>query len=217
MSEETEVKEEAAVTSDSQQESNEPTANFEREKSGLQEALLAERRKRQELEAQNKYLQQYQQMASQYQSKEPEDDEDEYTKEIKQYTQQQIQQNLQSALEKQYLDANPNILEQDPLTGKTWIEAKLEPILAKKPYLSSVISQAENRYARAMEIIDDYTPKSSDNEVRKKLDENGNKPGNPAGVAKGAGVSKLESLRSMSRKEFSEYRAQLRGRRPNIK
>ena len=53
----------------------------EREKAGLQEALMAERRKRQEAEAKSKYLeQQYQQFQSQYQTKQPEDDEDEYCK-----------------------------------------------------------------------------------------------------------------------------------------
>lgn len=192
----------------------------EREKSGLQEALIAERRKRQEAEAYNKYMQQQMQAyQSQVQTRQPEqvEEEDEYTKELKQYTETRIQQGIKQTIEQQFIQQNPQLVEIDPVSGRTWLEEKLEPILRKKPYLAQAIQSAENRYARALEIIDDYTPKSAANDTRKRLEENSQKPGNPAGVAKSGNMNKVEALKNMSRKEFSEYRAKMRGRAPNIR
>lgn len=209
-----------ATQTGGEQEQQEQGQVQEKEKSGLQEALLAERRKRQEAEAYNKYMQQ--QMVA-YQSQvhtrqpEPQDDEDEYTKELKQYTEQRIQHGIKQTVEQQFIHQNPQLVEIDPVSGRTWLEEKLEPILRKKPYLAQAIQSAENRYARALEIIDDYTPKSIANDTRKKLEENQQKPGNPAGVAKSGNMGKLEALKNMSRKEFSEYRAKMRGRAPNIR
>jgi len=207
--------EEAQVATEDNQQTQQPPS----EEKGLKDALIAERRKRQETEAYNKYLQgKMQTFESQFQAKQPEvDDEDEYTKELKRYTEQQIQKGIKQTLENQFLQSNPQILEQDPVSGRTWLEEKLEPILRKKPYLAQAIQSAENRYARAMEIIDDYTPKEPSNDTRKKLEENAQKPGSPQGVARSGNLNKVEQLRKMSRKEFSEYRAGLRGRAPNIR
>jgi len=204
-------------------ESNETTEtqNFQKEKTGLQDALVAERRKRQDAESFNRILQQQNQA---YQTKQPvvQEEEDEYTKDIKNYTSNQIQIGIKTAIERQYIQSNQQMLEQNPVTGKTWLEEKLEPILRKKPYLASAIQSAENRYARAMEIINDYTPNNNarideNSDSRKRIEENSNQPGNPSSMAKSANTNKIESLRSMSRKQFSDYRAKLRGRAPNIK
>lgn len=188
----------------------------DREKAGLQEALVAERRKRQDAEAYSRVLQQQYQA---FQTKKPEvqEEEDEYTRDLKKYTAQQIQSGIKQSLENQFIQANPQLLDQDPISGRTWLEEKLEPILRKRPYLAQAIQQAENRYARAMEIIDDHTPKDRSNDTRKRLEENAKMPGNPAGVAKSGNLNKLEQLNKMSRKEFSDYRAGLRGRQPNIR
>jgi len=217
-----EEKQEVVAESTDVKETQEQSADPNKEKAGLQEALIAERRKRQEAEYKNKYLeQQYKQVASQYQTKKPdtEDEDDEYTREIKQYTETRVQAGIKKALEDQYIQNNPHIVEQDSNTGETWLEKNLAPILQKKPWLALGIQNAENRYARAMEIIEDYTPKkqpvSEDN--RKRLEENSQKPGSPAGVAKSGNTSQINRFANMSRKEFSEYRASLRGRPPNIK
>lgn len=214
MSEET--KEAVAESSQSEvvQENTQENQAPEKEKAGLQEALIAERRKRQDAEALNRYLQQGQ-------AKQPvqqQEDEDEYTRDIKNYTKEQIQNGIKQSIENQFLHSNPHIVEQDPVTGQTWLEKELAPILRKKPYLADVIKNADNRYARSVEIINDYTPKTvPENENRKRLEENANKPGNPAGVARSGNLNKVEQIRNMSRKEFSEYRASVRGKTPNIR
>lgn len=197
-------------------ESQTQTPNFEAEKKGLQEALIAERKKRQEEQAWRRNLEQ-QLYAREAQKQQPQDDEDEYTRELKQSTRAEAQQIIKETLERQFLEQNPQLLDQDPITGQTWLETKLEPILKKKPYLAHALQTAENRYARAMEIIEDYSPKPVQNDTTRRIQDNQNKPGSPAGIAKSGNVNKIEQLKNMSRKEFSEYRAQLRGRTPNIR
>ncbi len=189
---------------------------FAKEKAGLQEALVAERRKRQDAESYTRIIQQ-QYQASQTRAPEPKEEEDEYTRDLKRDTKQQIHAGIKQSVENQFIQSNPQLLEQDSVTGRTWLEEKLEPILRKKPYLAQVIKQSENRYARAMEIIDDYTPKDLGNDTRKRLEENAQKPGSPAGVAKSGNLSKLAQINKMSRREFSEYRAGIRGKAPNIR
>lgn len=192
-----------------------------REKTGLQEALLAERRKRQEAEYRNQFLeQQYKNFANQHKTKQvEEEEEDDYTKELKNYTEKQIQERLKQTLEQQFIRQHPYIVDQDPNTGETWLEKKLGPILQKKPWLAQGIQTAENRYERALEIIEDYSPKQDQkvDDNKKRIEQNSSKPGSPAGVAKSNNIQTVNKFKNMSRKEFSEYRAKTLGRPPNIK
>jgi len=215
----TEEQKEAVAEPQEQQAPTGEQAQPEREKAGLQEALVAERRRRQDAERYSKYLEEQQKaFQMQSQTKQPEEDEDEYTKELKKYTESQIQNGIKSALEREYIAKNPQLVDINPETGRTWLEDKLEPILQKKPYLAMALKEAPNRYARAVEIIEDYSPKTYGGEdAKKKLEENAVKPGNPAGVTKSGGRSELEQISKMSRKEFSAYRASLRGKAPNIR
>lgn len=206
-----EPKEETANVKPSKAEQKAP----EKEKTGLQEALLAERRKRQEAEYKSRVLEQ--QLTSHQRPAQQEEEEDEYTRDLKQYTESKIQTGIKQALEREYLAQNSYLLEQDPVTGQSWMEAQLAPILQKKPYLADVIQTAENRYARAVELINDFTPEKHVPETEKRLEENQAKPGNPAGLAKTGSMDSLQHLKNMSRKDFSKYRAQVRGRAPNIR
>lgn len=174
-------------------------------------ALEEERRKRQDearraKEAEERYWRLQEQLEAAKKSQEPE--EDEYTREMKQYVQSVVAQNTRTALEKQYLAQNPQCYDA--------IQNKLPSILEKKPWLAAGIQNAENRYQAAMEIINDFSPKD-ESQARKRLEENAKKPGNPAQSGKNSNLNHLEALKGMSRKEFSEYRAKLLGRRPNIR
>lgn len=208
-----------ASTQNPQSNQTQEAQDFQKEKTGLQDALVAERRKRQDAESFNRVLQQ--QQATQNKQPVVQEEEDEYTRDMKKDTATQIQQGIKSALERQYIQSNQKMLEQDPVTGITWLEEQLKPILRKKPYLAAAIDSAENRYSRAMEIINDYTPNNAGNEdnsdSRKRIEENANQPGNPGSMAKSGNPNRMENLRNMSRKQFSDYRAKLRGKAPNIK
>ena len=179
------------------------------------EALEAERRKRQDAEQERNWYQtqisQWQQHLQAQQSQtqvQPDEDDDEYTKEMKKYVQNTIKNQTKDLMEKTYLEQHPDAV--------TRIQTELEPILAKKPWLADSIKTAENRYARAMEIIEDYAPKMSNN-TGKRIVENAQKPVSPAGgAAKSNTISRLDMMSKMNRKEFSEWRAQMRGKKPNI-
>lgn len=172
------------------------------------EALEAERRKRQDAEYKAQWERQQMEAALQQQKQQPEEDEDEYTQQLKKYVDNGIATATKNTIESVYVQEHPDVIER--------VQAELEPILQRKPWLTSVIQQAPNRWARAMEIIEDYAPKKEEPTQSKRV-ENANKPGHPAQMAKTRNLSKLESLNKMNRKEFSEYRASLRGRRANIR
>lgn len=177
------------------------------------QALEAERRKRQDLEAQNRVLQEYM-LKSKGEVKEPEDEEDEeefITKaELKRRLEKTTFSQKRELLEEAYCSAKPEAVEQ--------INKHLESIIKRKPWLAQTIESAPNRYARAYEIVQDYAPKeeTSTSKFRdhkadaKKIVENSQKPGNPATIAKSAQSSNADYLRSIAGKpEFREYRKKM--------
>lgn len=167
-------------------------------------ALEAERRKRQDLEAQNKILQDMiRDKEAQKAPPEPPEDLEEFATrgEVRRYLEQQKHIQKREVLEEAYKEMNPAAIDQ--------INANLEEILKKKPWLAQSIEAAPNRYARAYEIVQDYTPKPVDNIANnaKRIAQNAVKPGNPASIAKPAQSSKADYLRSIAGKqEFREYR-----------
>jgi glutathione S-transferase len=167
-------------------------------------ALEEERRKRQELEYQAQWMQSQMQQAQnplQNQQAQPAEEEDEYTREIM----TRMEQKFRDKMEKQYLAQNPDALSR--------IQQDLAPILQKKPWLAAAIQSAENRYAAAMEVINDYAPKREDDTTKRMVD-NAEKPRSPAqGAVKGGSVSRLEMMSKMSPGEFGQWRDQLRKQR----
>jgi hypothetical protein len=170
-------------------------------------ALEAERKKRQEAEYKVQLAEQYHQQyiqQSQSTQKSQDDDEDDYTKQIKQSIRNEVNQELQQKMEQMYVAQNPQVVER--------INKELEPILKKRPRLAELIKTSENRYAAAMEIIEDYSPKLQPTETERKLEENAKKPGSPQGLGKGSKMTQQEMVRSMSSDDFHRYRRQMRGR-----
>jgi len=115
-------------------------------------------------------------------------------------------------LETLYQDMNPEAVQK--------INKYLKPILEKKPWLATSVDTAQNRYARAYEIVQDYihlveTPerKQSSNQDGKRIIENAHKPRSPTEVGKSARPEGTEYLKSIQgKKEFREYRQKvLRG------
>jgi len=115
-------------------------------------------------------------------------------------------------LETLYQDMNPEAVQK--------INKYLKPILEKKPWLATSVDTAQNRYARAYEIVQDYLHlveaperKQSSNQDGKRIVENAHKPRSPAEVGKSARPEGTEYLKSIQgKKEFREYRQKvLRG------
>ena len=169
------------------------------------QALEAERRKRQDLEAQVRAMQ-----ASQ---SEPDDeDEEEFI------TKAEMNARLKAAtfgnrreiLEESFCDSNPKAVE--------LINQHLKEIINRKPWLAQTIESAPNRYARAYEIVQDYMPKDqavsdrlkqSKDDARRIVD-NSKKPLSPVTVAKASQASNADYLRSIQgTSEFREYRKKM--------
>lgn len=178
------------------------------------EALEAERRKRQDLEAQNRVLQEFM-MKSKGEAK-PEDDSDDdefITKaEMKRRLDTLSFAQKREVLEEAFCDSKPEAVQ--------LINTHLEQIIKRKPWLAQTIESAPNRYARAYEIVQDYMPKeekvapaskfSRPQAEAKKIVENSQKPGNPATIAKAANGSNIDYLKSIQGKpEFRDYRKKM--------
>lgn len=179
------------------------------------EALEAERRKRQDLEAQNRALQEVmvKSKAPQAPADEPEDEEEFITKaDLKKRLANVGFAQKREFLEEAYCQDKPDNIEQ--------INLHLEGIIKRKPWLAQTIESAPNRYARAYEIVQDYMPQAQNTAPAQKFSSpkadaqrivgNAQKPGNPAQIAKAAQGSNKDYLKSIQGKpEFREYRKKM--------
>lgn len=182
------------------------------------EALEAERRKRQEAEAQNRILREFaeskNQAQMQTQEEDSEDDEELVNrKDLKNFHQKLTKEELmvmrREIAEETYKDSNPERIKS--------INANLKEILERKPWLADTIAAAPNRYARAYEIVQDYMPQVAEKRSQatqgKKIIENSQKPGSPIAVGKTQQLSGADYLKSIAgTSEFRDYRKKLLGR-----
>jgi hypothetical protein len=173
-------------------------------------ALQAERRKRQDLEAK---AQAYEEILKSKEAKEPEELEDPTALVEKQHLQQSNAMTKRDILETLYQDMNPKAVQE--------INKYLKPILEKKPWLATSVDTAQNRYARAYEIVQDYLhlveekplAKATSTTDGQRIIQNANKPRSPVEIGKSARPEGTEYLKSIQgKKEFREYRQKvLRG------
>lgn len=206
--EEQEQNQEAAV---SEQPQVEPQEDAKEQTMVPLAALQAERRKRQDLEAKAQAYEDILRSKETQQAPEPEEDltslvEKKHLYESNATTKREI-------LETLYQDMNPEAVQK--------INKYLKPILDKKPWLATSVDTAQNRYARAYEIVQDYLhlveekpvvrqPGGSDGQ---RIIQNANKPRSPVEIGKSARPEGTEYLKSIQgKKEFREYRQKvLRG------
>jgi hypothetical protein len=213
-----EVEDQQAPVSEEQVEENQSQIEANEEPRGRTvplEALEAERRKRQDLEAQNRALQEFMMKSKAPEKVEdnPEDEDEFITKaEMKRRLEKVSFAQKREVLEEAFCDSNPEAVR--------LVNQHLEEIIKRKPWLAQTIESAPNRYARAYEIVQDYMPKdekvapaskfSRPKAEAKRIVENAQKPGNPATIAKSAQGSNLDYLKSIQGKpEFREYRKKM--------
>lgn len=167
-------------------------------------ALEAERRKRQDLEAQNRLYADYMKRMDAETSEASVDDDEPVLVERKELKQEQAA-TKREIREEVFKDMNPKAMQE--------IELYLNKILEKKPWLTDSIKSSENRYARAAEIVEDYKhlveskqPFKTGNEGAR-IVQNAQKPGSPVSVAKSAPTSNMAYLKSIQgTPQFREYR-----------
>ena len=174
-------------------------------------ALQAERRKRQELEARTHVYEEL--MRSKESQNAPEEPEDPNAIVERKDLHANTAHTKRDILETLYQDMNPEAVQK--------INKYLKPILDKKPWLAQSVDTAQNRYARAYEIVQDYMhlvedkplSRVSNNQDGRRIVENSQKPRSPVEVGKSARPEGVEYLKSIQgKKEFREYRQRvLRG------
>jgi len=180
-------------------------------------AMLATRKKLQEAETRalkaEAAQQAYQDYMKNISSPEVKEEEDPNALVERQHLQQNTAMTKRDILETLYQDMNPEAVQK--------INKYLKPILEKKPWLANSVDTAQNRYARAHEIVNDYLhlveekpePKQSNNQDGRRIIANAQKPRSPAEVGKSARPEGAEYLKSIQgKKEFRDYRQKvLRG------
>ena len=175
-------------------------------------AVLATRKKLQEAELRaakaEAAAQAYQEYMnrSQQGKQEPQEEDDSTSLVEKQHLRESNAHTKRDILETLYQDMNPEAVQK--------INKYLKPILEKKPWLAASVDTAQNRYARAYEIVQDYLhlveekPQVKQNsQDGRRIVENANKPRSPVEVGKSARPEGVEYLKSIQgKKEFREYR-----------
>lgn len=182
-------------------------------------AMIATRKKAQDAEeralkaeAANQAYQQYLNKMGTKDEKEEEEDPNALVE--RQHLAQNTAHTKRDILETLYQDMNPEAVQK--------INKYLKPILEKKPWLAQSVDTAQNRYARAYEIVQDYIHlveekpagrASSSNIDGQRIVQNAQKPRSPVEVGKSARPEGMEYLKSIQgKKEFREYRQKvLRG------
>ena len=217
MTEEIEEQDQVAAVSE------QPTGGLQDEQQDEQKmvplaAMLATRKKAQEAEERalkaEAAAQAYQQYLNKMTDKEEKvEEEDPNALVERQHLTQHTAHTKRDILETLYQDMNPEAVQK--------INKYLKPILEKKPWLAQSVDTAQNRYARAYEIVQDYIHlveekpqlKQSSNQDGRRIIENSQKPRSPVEIGKSARPEGTEYLKSIQgKKEFREYRQKvLRG------
>lgn len=176
-------------------------------------AVIATRKKLQEAEARAQKAEAAQEYLQRLQEQKQEPEEDPTALVERQHLQQNNAHTKRDILETLYQDMNPEAVQK--------INKYLKPILDKKPWLAQSVDTAQNRYARAYEIVQDYLhlveekapTRQSGMTDGQRIIQNANKPRSPVEVGKSARPEGTEYLKSIQgKKEFREYREKvLRG------
>ncbi len=182
-------------------------------------AMVATRKKWQDAEMRASKAEAAQQAYQEYVNRiqqgnrEPQESEDPHAIVEKQHLKESTANTKRDILETLYQDMNPKAVQE--------INKYLKPILEKKPWLADSVDAAQNRYARAYEIVQDYmhlveekpVARTSNNQDGRRIIENAQKPRSPVEIGKSARPEGAEYLKSIQGKqEFRDYRQKvLRG------
>jgi len=173
-------------------------------------ALEAERRKRQDVEAENRLYQQHL-LQSQQKTQQPQEEDDADDLISKRDAMNLVNTHLlktkQEFMEESFCSSNPEAVRQ--------IEEQLPNLIKAKPWIEDVVKNAPNRWQRAWELVNDLAPKAPPSSPQKRQEaqriiENSQKPGSPAAVGKSATMSKVDYMRSIrGTPQWDEYKEKL--------
>lgn len=202
--EEQEVQAENPIDSGLESQDNESPIEQPKEEHVPLSALQKERRKRQEIEQELRWVKEQsirQQRASETQQ-EPDDSHLEpATREELGRSEQKI---IRSVEERSWIKHNPEKAEE--------VNEKLAEFLKQRPHLAAAIEGAPNRYEEAWTLMDALTPKQK-TALRPAQAPRKEAPGNPSGGPKAAALNQAVDVMNMSDSEFNAWRNSQRKRR----
>lgn len=162
-------------------------------------ALQKERQKRQEVEAELRYLK----GQAQKQADPPDQDDSRFQSATREDLGKAKQEIIRDVKEDNWIKENPERFEK--------VNALLPEFLKRRPNLARAIEEAPNRWEEAWELMDKLSPKEQ--QKLKTTPQRKDAPGNPAGIPKGAAINQAVDVMTMTDKEFSDWRkGQKRGR-----
>jgi hypothetical protein len=159
-------------------------------------ALQKERRKRQEIEMENKFLKEQQQ-------KSQEVDNSQYESVTKHDLGNYEHQLLRKIEEKNWIKNNPEKYEK--------VNELLPEFLQKRPNLAAAIDASTNRYEEAWELMEKLSPKQQ--QQLKAPAPKKEAPGSPSGVSKAASLNQAVDVMSMTDSEYLSWRNAQKKRR----
>lgn len=163
-------------------------------------ALQKERRKRQEIEQELRWMKDREQQKA---APPPEPDESLYEAATKEDLGKAEQKIVRSVEEKIWIRQNQEKAQE--------VNEKLAEFLKQRPNLARAIEEAPNRYEEAWTLMDALSPKQK--ALLKAAPIKKDAPGNPAAVPKAAALNQAVDVMNMSDSEFNAWRQSQRKRR----
>lgn len=167
-------------------------------------ALQKERRKRQEIEAENRWLKEQETRRLRAAETYQEPDESHLEPATREELGKAEQKILRSVEERHWIKQNPEKAEE--------IKEKLQEFLNQRPHLAAAIENAPNRYEEAWLLMDALTPKQKI-ALRPQQSVKRDAPGNPATAPKAAAINQAVDFSNMTDAEFNAWRSAQRKRR----
>jgi len=173
-------------------------------------AHIKERKKRQEAEQRNKFLEEFhlkQMQATQQVDQEPDDSQYEPITKAELLQREKIAraETVRDVEERIWIKQNPEKLEA--------VLERLPDFLKQRPNLTSAINEATNRYEEAWELMDKLTPRQKAALMAQPNKVNRQAPNSPSSMPKSAAMGQSVNVMNMSDSEFAAWRQSKRTRR----
>ena len=192
------------IESDEQQDIESPVMEQPKEEHVPLSALQKERRKRQEIEQELRWVKDQAMQTQKAAQSNQEPDESHLEPATREELGKSEQKILRSVEERSWIKQNPERAQE--------VNDKLPEFLKQRPHLAMAIEGAPNRYEEAWTLMDALTPKQKA-ALRPAAAQKKDSPGNPSGSPKAAAINQAVDVMNMSDSEFNAWRQSQRKRR----
>ena len=164
-------------------------------------ALQKERRKRQDVEAENRWLREQSQRQA---APVPEPEDNRYESATKEDLSRSEEEIIRKVEERNWMKNNPEKYEK--------VNELLPEFLKRRPNLAEAIKAAPNRYEETWELMDKLTPKEQQ-KIKSAPIVKKDAPSSPGNVSKAASLNQAVDVMSMTDSEYHKWRQSQKRRR----